>query len=96
MRVYIKCEIIKDCWRENFPESLEKRRKEEIEERKKNKKDYEKLLKDKVNKVRNEGENIDNYVPYLVEFEEQNLLKENLIKQFADKLNMTELKYPNV
>jgi len=39
---------------------------------------------------------MENYVPYLMEFEEQNLLKENLIKQFSDRLWIAILRSPNV
>lgn len=85
-----------EIWGRKAVDMLKKRRQEEVEERKKNRKDYEKLLNDKVNKVRKEGENMDNYVPYLMEFEEQNLLKENLIKQFSDRLWIAILRSPNV
>jgi len=52
-----------EIWNRKAVDILNKRRQEEVEERKKNRKDYEKLLNEKLNKIRREGENMSNYVP---------------------------------
>jgi len=49
-----------------------------------------------VNKVRRDLGRQDNYVPYLKPYEENNFLKDNVVKAFTDKLQLSLLRTPFV
>lgn len=50
----------------------------------------------KIEDIRNDAQDLDNFVPHLKEFEEQKLLQDARLGPMEKKLSMTKLKSPYV
>jgi len=67
----------------------------DLKKRDNNRQGFKKIMH-KINEIRNDACDIDNFVPHLQEFEEQKLLQDARIGPLGKNLSMTKLKSPYV
>lgn len=85
-----------EVWEKFFPDHFKAKKNEEANMTKENGEKYVDIMEKRVNKVRREFKRPDNFIPYLKPQEENNFLKDNVVKQFTDKLQLSLLRTPFV
>jgi len=58
--------MIMDIWNRNLPEDLEDCKKQELNKRENNRRGFKKIM-NKIEKIRNDANDINNFVPHLKE-----------------------------
>lgn len=82
-------------WQTHDPVGLAQNQSEEQDEQQERKRQFATRMHDKVYKPRLEQTDPEKYVPYMEDFEESKMARDN-IKVFKDKLQMSVLKTPHV